>query len=95
MNRLNCFVWNQINLSNDNLLSLLSCFDILSEHESLQNAKFEIEDSNMKLNKHFFEKFIEFCLIKPNTKIIIKIPKEYQTEKVFIEYKKFFDETKH
>lgn len=68
-------------------------------HESLENIKLEIYDFNMLIDLHFFENLINFCKLKPNTKIDIYIHiTEFispETNENFINYKNLFDEMKH
>ena len=49
----------------------------------------------------FYEKIINFCKAKPNTKIVIKIPKQHETHHFYHQminnnnYKNLFDVVKH
>ena len=92
------FDWDLIILFDDNLSYLFQCFDILSQHESLRNIRVKIDDANMKLKQ--FDKLINFCKAKPNTRIVIKIPKykcvfDKNYRKFAKQYKKLFEEKKH
>ena len=92
------FDWDLIILFDDNLSYLFQCFDILSQHESLQNIRVKIDDANMKFKQ--FDKLINFCKAKPNTRIVIKIPKykcvfDKNYRKFAKHYKKLFEEKKH
>lgn len=95
LDQLDQFVWNHIKLSYDNSFEqLFKCFDILAQHKSLKNFMFDIEDENMKMNKHL-DKLITFCELKLNSKFVIKIPKcKFRLEQKHNEYKKIFGKAK-
>ena len=52
----------------------------MPKHETLQNIKLEFEDNHMIFNIILFKKLVKFCHAKPNTKIEIKIRKEYDVD---------------
>ena len=105
LKQLNDFVWLGIEvLEKQSFLDdfISNCFDVLSKHQSLQNIKLEFNDSNKLINISFYEELISLYHAKPNTRIIIKIPKctseslsESEADKKFYDYKKLFDDTKH
>ena len=81
---------------------IFNCFDVLSKHQSLQNIKLEFNDPNKLINISFYEKLNSLFHAKPNTRIIIKIPKctsellsESEADQNFYDYKKLFYDTKH
>ena len=89
-----------IALYNDaSILHLFQCFHTISMHKSLENIKYQIYDFNMLIDLHIFENLINFCKLKPNTKINIYIhATEFissQTNENFINYKNLLDEMKH
>ena len=66
----------------------------------LKNIKLEFDDFYMNINMQFYEKIINFCKAKPNTKIVIKIPKQHETHHFYHQminnnYKNLFDVIKH
>lgn len=102
LNQLTDFVWKCIctYYAQSSSLILLS-LDVLSQHHSLKNIKLEFDDFYMNINMQFYEKIINFCKAKPNTKIVIKIPKQHKTHYFYHQminnnhYKDLFDVVKH
>ena len=75
-----------------------SSFHILSKGQSLENILFKLNYSSMLIDKYFFFFFnliISLCKAKPNTKIVIKIPKQSEDDEKLIDYKKLCEDVKH
>ena len=92
-NQLTNLIWKGISLCDDP--SFHELFQYISLHKSLENIEFEIEDFYMEINQQFFDILINFCKKKPNTKIVIKIPKQSEDDEKFIDYKKLYEDVKH
>ena len=93
LNQLTNLIWKGISLCDDP--SFHELFQYISLHKSLENMEFEIEDFYMEINQQFFDILINFCKKKPNTKIVIKLPKQSKHEQKFFDYKNVFEEIKH
>ena len=76
---------------------IINCLEILSKHSPLENIKLNLLNHRY-YNTELFEKFANFCQLKPNTEIVIKIPKStisYVSFDVFNDYKTAFERTRY
>lgn len=89
-------VWTDISLKHfdaDYYKKLFQCFTIISEYKSFKKIKLGFIDSQMKINKNFYE-LLNFSVSRSITEIVIQVYKDDFDEK-FNDYKMAFEETKH
>ena len=74
------FTLNYVISGNDYFKDLIQCFDVMSQHQTLEQIKICID--NQLLNDHIFDKIIQLHNVKPNAQFEIEAQGSHQNNRL-------------